>query len=222
MAKKQATARMPRKTKVGLQREAYDLLGIKEGDVLGVPKIEPLLKQSGLLEKVWSYLETSADEIARLLVAQKYKLSNVSQRNSVPFEAYCVAAGIETKRALGIIISEVYSQNEQAALLMASAAQPSVVQATIDRAIEAGGSRERDMLLKHSGFVPVPKTSVTIVRGGHNVIGDQVNQVAVLPPIESVVRQVSDRFNERLLSSAPPIAVMPELEEGEDAEEDNE
>ncbi len=220
--KKSVSPRLPKKTKAGYRTEAFELLGVTEADMLSVPKIEPLLKQSGVLERVWNYLETSRDELARQLVAQKYKLLNASQRNSVPFEAFCVAAGLETGKVLGLIVSEVYQQNEQAALLMAASAQPDVVQATIDAAVQPAGTRERDMLHKHSGFVPVPKTSVTIVHGGKNVIGggQQTNQtLAVLPPIEQEIRRVSDRFNERRLP-APNLDGYEGSGEVVDVEED--
>jgi hypothetical protein len=217
-----SAARLPRKTKSGSIREAFDLLGIHEADVCIVPQITPLLKKANVLERVWDYLETSGDETARILIAQKYKLKTKTQRNLVPFEAYCVSAKLDTKKVLGLIFAEVYSQNEQAAGLMAAEAQPSIVQATINAAIQPGGSRERDMMHKHSNFVPVPKTSITVVHGGKNVIGggQQTNQsLAVLPPIEKTVRDISDRFNERLLSAAPP-AQDESIIDHEDEEDD--
>ena len=212
--------RMPRKTKVGLKREAYELLGIEEADVMAVPRIEPMLKRASVFEKVWGYLETSGEEMARVLIAQKYKLKNKSQRAAVPFEAYCVAARLDTKKVMGLIFAEVFSQNQQAAELMAANAQPDVVKATIDRAVEPGGTRERDMLHKHSRFVPVPQTSVTFVKTANKVVGgdDNSQTLAVLPPIEKTVRDISDRFNERLLGVAPaaPPAFEAEFEETED------
>lgn len=202
---------------------AYRLLGIEEADVLAVPKIEPLLKTAKVLKRVWSYLETSGDEMARVLIAQKYKLSTAAQRNAVPFEAYCVSAKLDTKKVLGLLFIEVYMQNEQAAGLMAASAQPDIVQATIDAAIQPGGSRERDMMHKHSNFVPVPKTSITFVHGGKNVIGggQQTNQtLSVLPPIETTVKDISDRFNQRFLTAAPLEEVEQIIDYEEEDEED--
>jgi hypothetical protein len=215
--------RMPRKTKLGLREQAYELLGVDDMDVVLGPKIEPLLKTAGVLEKVWSYLETSGDEMARLLIAQKYKLATKSQRDAVPLEAYCLAAKLDPKKVLGLIFAEVYSQNEQAAGLMAAHAQPDIVQATIDAAKQPGGSRERSMMHQHSKFVPVPKTSFIFApRAGKVVEGDDNSQtLAVLPPIEKVVRDVSDRFNERLLT-APTTEIMQGDFEDEDEEEDDE
>lgn len=242
MRRKSPILRLPRKTKVGLKAQAYELLGVCETDVLLAPRIEPLLrkalqqpprngsdgeveKQPDALERVWEYLETSSDDMARVLIAQKYKLVNKSQRTAVPFEAYCVAARLDTKKVLGLIFSEVFSQNQQAAELMAASAQPDIVRATIDRAIEPGGTRERDMMHKHSRFVPVPQTSVTFVKQTGKVVnGDDNSQtLAVLPPIEKTVREFSDRFNERLLNAPMPEpedeAIEGEYEESEDDDE---
>lgn len=207
MPKTAPLPRTPRKTKVGLRNEAYELLGIENADVMLVPKIEPLLKTAGVLEKVWMYLETSSDEMARILIAQKYKLKNKSQRSSVPLEAYCLAAKLEPKRVLGLIFGEVYSHNEQAAGLMAAHAQPDIVRATIEAAVLPGGGRERQMMHSHSKFTPVPKTSVTVIHGGAQKVvagDDNSKNFAILPPIESTVRQLSDRFNEKLLGAASP------------------
>ena len=202
---KSTVPRMPRKTKAGLAREACDILGIKRTDYAGVPKIEGLLREAGVFARVWDYLAASDDEIALALIAKRRCLTQ-SQVNSLPFEAFCVAAKIETKRALAIITSEVFSQTEQTSLLMASAAHPDVVKATIEAAKHPTGSKERSMILSHSGFVPVPKTSVVNIHGGKNVFGgaqQNTETVAVLPPIESVVRSISDRFNESHQLAAP-------------------
>lgn len=83
------------------------------------------------------------------------------------------------------------------------------------------------MLLKHSGFVPVPKTSFVNIKGGHNLIGDgqQTNQtLAVLRPIEETVRSISDRFNEHAAlgpaSNVPTFDVESDGEVQEEGDED--
>lgn len=227
--------RLPRKTKLGFREQAFELLGIDEADVLVVPKIEPLLKRVfevpvvvkegqepppvvSAVDRVWMYLETSSDPMAQALIAQKYKLVNKSQRCAIPFEAYCVAAKLDPGKVWKMIVSEVLSQNQQAAELMASVAQPAVVQATIDRAVEPGGTREREMLHKHSRFVPVPQTSVTFVSKAGKVVGgdDNSQTLVALPPIEKTVRDISDRFNERLLSAPREDLMDVEIQEGDD------
>jgi hypothetical protein len=107
---------------------------------------------------------------------------------------------------------------------MAAVAQPDIVAATIEAGKQASGSREREMLLKHSGFVPVPKTSITNVYGNRNVVGKQQNQtLAVLPPIEQTVKRISDRFNTmqpaedtRLLESTSDCIEVEEIEDSGD------
>jgi hypothetical protein len=213
-----AKLRIPRKTKAGLAKEAYEILGIHEADVMGVPKIQPLLEQAGVLSKVWEYLAASDDEVARLLLAKLRCLSK-SHVNALPFEAFCVAAKVETKKVFGVICSEVYAQTEQTSLLMAASAHPDVVKATIEAAVHPTGSKERAMLLSHSGFVPVPKTSVVNIHGGKNVLGgtQQIAETAALPPIESFIRNVSDRFNEGHALPAPEVV---DVEEGDDDSEE--
>jgi hypothetical protein len=222
MPKRASLPRLPRPTKTGLKQQAYDLLGIEEADIVMVPKIEPLLKKAGVLEKVWDYLETSGDDMARHLIAQKYKLKNVSQRKALPFEAFCFAAHLDTKKVLALIFVEVYSQNQQASELMAAGAQPEIVQATIDAAKFPGGTNERRMLLSRNNFIPVPKTSITHVHGAGKVVAgdDNSNNVAVLPPIETTVRQLSDRFNQLPAPSAVDEMLDVEFSEDDDEDED--
>ncbi len=227
---KPAAQKLPRlgKTKAQLKREAYDLLGIHESDVLGVPKIEPVLAEAGVLEKVWDYLAASSDAKARALLAMRKRISTKQHMKVLTFESYCVAAKVPTEDAYGIISAELFRLTERASTLMAAKAMPTVVGAMIESAKDAkNGTRDRAMLGQHSGFSPTPKTSVVHVHGGRNIIGDagkQLNHspVAVLPPIEDEVRRISDRFNERFLpapANVVPIDAQPVEEEDEDEDD---
>lgn len=189
--------RKPRKLKIELRGEAYALLGVDPGDVAASPKIEHMLKDGGVLKDVWRYLGGSDEKDARAILAARDSLST-AHAAALPFEAFCLAAGVPPKKAFGIITAEVFDQNEKASLLLASARHADVVNATVSAAVQPHGSSERKMLLQHSGFVPSPSVNVAI--GKNAVIGNQTNsqtnQVAVLPPVEDFARRMSDRFNE--------------------------
>lgn len=84
--------------------EALDLLDITEADILSIPKIEPLLEQACILEKVWDYLFLGREYDAAKKVLVKYEmLRAVKLHTFVPFEAYCVASKTPTLDVLTVL-----------------------------------------------------------------------------------------------------------------------
>jgi len=95
--------RLPRKTAEGSLEEAYELLGVNAADVMAAPKVSDLLELCGILGKVWDYLEASDTASAKKLVSMRARISMKSHMNVLPFEAFCVAAEVDTRIALGIL-----------------------------------------------------------------------------------------------------------------------
>src|SRR5208337_3496433 len=139
---------------------------------------------------------------------------NRRQQDAIPFEAYCVAAGVSTKTMFGIICEEVMEQSGAARELVVNASRGAVIQAAIKSAKMVSGTKDREMLFKHDKFLPVPKNTAIF---GNVDARQQTLNVAVLPPVEEGIRRISDRFNTEL--SAPPARVVEaEAEEVEDDE----
>jgi hypothetical protein len=198
---------------------AYAKLGVTPLDVALVPRIEHLFKGIGGKARVFEYLAGSETKEARAIMELR-SLLNMEQSRVLPFEAFCVAAKVETKHMLGIISEEVFDQSRIASRLLRDAAVPSIVEATRRQAMTPAGTQEKRMMLTSGGVLPVNKTFVIPVAGDLNV--DQRKQTliqnAVLPPVESTVRGISDRF----MQLAPPPPEEPENDEddGQDEEED--
>jgi len=190
------------KTKADLAKEALVLLGVKPADLAATPRIEHLFKGLGGQEAVLEYLAGSEEPEARKICELRARL-NVRQAAAVPFEAYCVAAGIPTKRMFGIVAQEVSEQAEKATALLAKAMHPEVVQATINYALMPHGDKDRKMMHLHAGFVPTPKSSMTVF--GNVDARQQTQNVAVLPPVEDNVRRLSDRFNSGMVVPSVPL-----------------
>lgn len=110
---------MPRKTGDGYLEDAYEILEVHAADVMAAAKVEPMLELAGILGKVWDYLEASDTQAARKLLAMRARITQKSQQNVVPFEAYCVAADVDTRIALGVIADVMKSH---VSLLRSSAA----------------------------------------------------------------------------------------------------
>lgn len=186
--------------------EGLMLLEVTEEQLEEIPKIEHLFRGIGGQAKVFECLAGSEEPEARKLVALKKRLTD-RQAAQVPFEAFCVAAGVTTKRMFGIISQEMMDQGEKATALLSKAMHPEVVKATIDNALRPFGENDRKMLHQNAGFVPIPKTSVVHFHGSVDA-RTQIQNIAVLPPVEDTVRKLNDRFN---TMTVLPLA-LPEVE----------
>ena len=200
------------------REQALILLDVTEDQVDACPKIGHLFKGIGGKDRVLEFLEGSEEPDARLLLAQAKKLTT-HQLDAAPFEALCLAAGLTTKRAFGLVAEEATTQSAAASMLVAKAARADVVKATVDSALTPFGVKDREMLHKAEGFVPVPKTQTTFVRGDQVVDARVQTQVTVLPALEATMRKLGDRFmemTEAQVKALPPV----EVEEVESEEED--
>lgn len=198
--------------------EAMILLDVKQEDLDASPKIEHLFRGIGGVPKVMEYLSGSEEPEARLILGLAAKLSG-RQRQAVDFEAYCLAAGITTKKMFGIISAEVADQSERAAALINKASRADVMEKTALYAQLPAGTKDREMMHKANGYLPVPKNTFNLVKG------DQVNDnrqqiaVAVLPPLEDGIKRSSNRFNEII---AERVKALPAAVEEADLLDDEE
>jgi hypothetical protein len=192
-----------------LERDIPVVLGIDGQAVAALPQITHILKDAGV--DPWPYLAGSDDEVAVKLVAARNLLTQRMQ-TLCPIEALCLAAGVTTSKALGVIQSAVFEQSGKAGELMYAAHHVQVVTAAVGAALHPDGHADRKMLLQHQGFAPVPKTTIVKTFGDHTVVGQQVNQTAVLQPVEDRARRLQDRFNERVLPAAQVVEVEADYE----------
>jgi hypothetical protein len=220
-AKKRVTVAKPVESKLGLLRRAFLLLEITPEAVEAAARIEHLFKPIGGQRKVWEILEGSEEPDARRLVDLWRRLTKAMQA-VVPFEAYCVAAGLATKKAFALVAAETMEQSAKATELLAKASHPAVVEATVQAALKPLGTHDRKMLHQAAGFVPVPKTSVTNFFGGVSIDqSQQTANVAVLPPIEQSVRGLSSRFNDMAALPASAEIIEGDEENEEDTDDDD-
>lgn len=193
------------------------LLEVTEEQLSEVARIEHLFKGIGGQNRVFECLAGSEEKEARLLVALKKRLTN-QQAAHVPFEAFCVAAKVTTKRMFGIISQEIMEQSEKATALLAKAMHPEIVQKTIDFAMSPFGEKDRRMLHQNAGFVPVPRTAVTHFHG-HVDARTQTQNVALLPSVDDTMRRLSDRFNTMSIATPAPALAIEAVEDDDDSED---
>lgn len=187
--------------------ESLSRLEITEEQITKAPKISHVLKAANMLDNVWDYLEGSGKAQAREILEMRDRLS-MKLRKDVPFEAYCVAAGVRPQDALALLTVEVFDQASKASALLAASQHPAVTEATIAAALSPLGTAEKKMLHQHAGFLPVSKNTIVNVRGDGTVIGGEQKNV-LLRPVEESIRTLGDRFMEsKLLPQAIDVETV--------------
>ncbi len=199
----------PGKNKQTRLEEAYERLGVTSLDVETVPKITHILKELPAgqskakgTDRAIEFLRGSGDADARKWL-DVYDLIPAYERKILPFEAFCVACNLTTKRVLELVTGACFEQSTAAAILIAKAAHPTLVKKSISLAKQPGGWEDRKMLHQREGFAPIPKTQVVNVQGDVNTDNrTQTNlqniSIGELAGIEDNMGRIADRFNESL------------------------
>lgn len=147
---------------------AYQHLGIDPKDVQCVPFFRTNLRRIARLlnrrrdkdhphdapVRPLELLQSSSDPESRNVLAAYLSVPQ-SYRRLLPLEAFCLAAGISPWRVLEIITVVAVRQGAQASAVLAALVHPRVVEKTVERAQEDDGTRERMMLHKAVGFMPI-------------------------------------------------------------------
>jgi hypothetical protein len=204
------------------QLEDIISLGVSEDDLRVCPRISHVLRRAGSKDRIFELLAGSEEADARKIV-QLVGVHGIARWRRLPLEVWALATGITTKRLFGLVAQELFDTSRQEGLLMAASRHPDVVQAATDSALQDHGVRDREMLFKHNGFLPVPKTSFINAPGGRVNVGDHqthnTQQVAVLAPMEGDVRKLSDRFNLDIIGARaeepPPVTALLDVSEDE-------
>ena len=220
-----------------LRRNALRKLGVTEEQLRAAPVITPMLHriaglQGGLEhdssfaanEAAVGYLRMSEEPDARKVVDifDRTKLS-LRARYVVPMEAYCIAAGVSPNRVLELVVATMVRAGAQLDTIITAARHHELVEKSITIGLTDGGIDDRMAVHRATGYVPTPRGSRTIISLSQQTSQIETRPRAVLPPMDTVIRQLSDRFNERLLaenehalSAAETPRLPPVDESGED------
>lgn len=187
-------------------------LGVTEESLAACVRISPELGRitraiksanSNLPRDPFYYLAASDAPEARAILAARERISR-GNRKLVPIEAFCIAAAVPPMRVLEVITATAVRLGAQASAIIAAVAHPKVVEKTVEMALTDEGIEDRTTLHKHTGFLPMPKGSQTII---HNVANASASAPTVIaaPPPERTIKTLVDRFNERrgVLAASP-------------------
>jgi hypothetical protein len=176
-----------RKSPAQLAAEAFEWLNITPEQVTAETRVSHWFPRLGGLDVVLGYLRAADGPEARKIL-ELWSSTSTTYRRVLPFEAFCVAAGVQPAMMFAIAAVQICFEGGDAAKALAAITRGDAVDGWLERARTPGGWRERRMLAQQIGFVPAGKW--VNVHACQNTWG-----LAVPTPIETVVRNMTDRFN---------------------------
>jgi hypothetical protein len=114
------------------------------------------------------YAAQNREPVAQHFYAVYSRLS-VDERRTVSFDDVCVVAKIRPVELLAVVTIYAREFNHQMGSMIAAFAHPDIVRQAARSAMRIGGGaaataqRDREMLFQHSGFTPIPKSTVVTV-----------------------------------------------------------
>jgi hypothetical protein len=114
-----------------------------------------LLRKANLGKTAIEYLEFSKGEEARQIVALYYGL-NATERKAVTIDYLILAAGADLHHVSGLIQEGVSRVRETHATLLVCKNAPDVTKKVIERAMTPGGHKDRELVFRIMGLLPVP------------------------------------------------------------------
>jgi hypothetical protein len=169
-----------------------------------LPPINPLAVKAiqvvGSKRRFIEYARLSDDKDVRTLV-KTWDGVSPSDRQVLSISDLCAATGLRFSKLLGEVTAQAFEHNSDVSRLIAAVNQPRVVQASIRSATRLGpdGVKDRQMLLAHSGFLPVPKSASTIFH-----LQQQINNAG-----EELTRLPSFSEDVILFSAADRLKLLP-------------
>lgn len=187
--------------------QAFERLGVKPDDVNKVPKISHILKKikGGNEEAVELLRHSKADEAGEFF--KVYEDLPVYLAKVLPIEAFCVAAGVDSRTICKLIFDQAMEQSNQAARMLVAANLEDLVQASINTGMEPLGIKDRENMQKAAFFLPMPEGMKINIQTSANATAaaqSSSTAVATLPPAEDTIRRLSNRFNNRFMGTETP------------------
>ena len=104
------------------------------------------------------YARLCEGEPIKALVCHWDRMSGYDQRRT-SLEDLCEVCGVEPHELVGAVAAAAFRWNADISTLIAAVAHPKVMEACVDRALQANGFRDREMFFKASGLLSTPAAS---------------------------------------------------------------
>ena len=159
------------------------------------------------LKKSWAALLKLSDMPDAQRLANLHDSLDPPMARALPIEAFCYALAISPLRVLEILTGILVRQGATASTLLTAVWHPKMVEKSIERGLQDDGIADRVIVHKAAGYLPMPKTSQTIVNVNQPATTQSVVFVPAPPP-EATIRTLADTFNEAR-GLPPPVSHPP-------------
>jgi hypothetical protein len=177
--------------------EFYNRLGITGDDVreqvLVTAAFKPFGEGSNGQAIAIEYLRASESKSAKKFL-EVYDDATQSERDALTFEEFAAAAKVKSNILLGDIVAASATLSDATAKITALLAQQEIVASTVARAKTDAGIKEKEIILKHTGFIPSPKGGPQVNVQLNNNVNNQAKEDSYLPPMDVDIRDLSEKF----------------------------
>lgn len=209
--------------KVFTVEDGYKRLGVTPEQVRDVPQVSHHLRRLCKAIKVQDvhiprdplyYLRASDDPLVRRVLVARDEIP-FGYARLLPWEAFCVKAGVPTPRLVQALTDVCKIMSRQFATVIAAVSHPAIVEKSVEIALTDEGEKDREMLHRHAGFIqPASQhqpVSVTVTQHANSSAMAEAKAATVLAPTpENTVRRLADRLNAiRGLPPAREITALP-------------
>jgi hypothetical protein len=80
-------------------------------------------------------------------------------RNGVDLDLLCEAHGVDPAHFISVVGEAEMRFRDNASIIIAALSMPKVIEKSVRTALTTGGFKDREMLMKYTGFLPQPKKS---------------------------------------------------------------
>lgn len=164
------------------------------------------------VEQSWPYyLQASDHPDAKKVLDAYYTIPTKQLSQALPIEAYCVAANVPTMTILEVLTGVIVRLGVNAAIIIAAVNQPRVVQKSVDMALTDEGFEDRQLLARHTGFLPTAKgPSTSVIVHASSSANAQAAAAVPAPAPENTIRRLVNKFNARKSLGGVAPASLPE------------
>lgn len=208
--------------KVFTVEDGYKRLGVTPEQVRNVPMVTHHLRRLCKAIKVQDvsiprdplyYLRASDDPFVRRVLDARNAIP-FGYARLLPWEAFCVKAGVPTLRLVQAMTDVCKVMSRQFATVIAAVAHPAVVEKTVEIALTNEGQKDREVLHRHAGFIqPAGQhqpVSVTVTQHA-SAVAEAKAATVLAPTPETTVRRLADRLNAiRGLPPAREVTALPQ------------
>jgi hypothetical protein len=122
-------------------------------------------------------------------ILEDWKRLSSSGKKSVSLDQICKTRKIDPYHFLGVIAEAAIKYRDNASVIVAAMNLPKIVEKSIKFAQKKDGFKDREALMKHGGFLPVPSgnTFVNTLQTKVETNVEQPGSVGHLPSFEATV-----------------------------------